>query len=299
MYEEDAVKWLREVGVSRAIDILEVSSMVMFDKGIKACLIYIEAVPWSESEEDKLKSLFTRCKFDGATSENVLSRLGPQDSDNSEDLVALPMQLIQSVTNGTDRKARKEMQCLITGLLSASSIYNKETTGLDKKQLYDICYSCLNSLIQLSEEASDYLRRQEPKPLIERVSKQVENLNWLLEILIEKDMAEDFVHLWANQEELITMHQRASLLMRYELSCISAMLMDFGWLQRCSKGLDMRTLEESLGQALLTLPLKQQQSCFEEWFCCFAEYGTECPNLGKAFQVWWRRLFGRSSGACR
>ncbi|CAL9177414.1 unnamed protein product [Musa hybrid cultivar] len=321
MYAKDAARWLIKGGVSRAIDILEVSSTIMFDRGMKSCLRYIEAVPWSENEEEKLKSLFARCKFDEAISEDMLARLGPQGQNNPEDLA---VHLIQSVTNGTNTKARKEMQSLVSGLLSKSSVYQKDPAGVDKERLYDTCHSCLNSLVHLFEEASDrgIVGRMETKPLIERVSKQVENLNWLLEILMEKEMAEDFVHMWANQEELIKMHGRASPMMRYELSRISAsvfialgrrklqchgderfavlrawfepMLWDFGWLQRCTKGLDMRTLEESLGQALLTLPLKQQQSFFEEWFRCFAEHGTGCPNLSKAFQVWWRRLFWRS-----
>uniref|UniRef100_A0A0A9DEK1 At3g05675-like ankyrin-like domain-containing protein n=1 Tax=Arundo donax TaxID=35708 RepID=A0A0A9DEK1_ARUDO len=161
------------------------------------------------------------------------------------------------------------------------------------------------------------------KPMIERVCKQTENLKWLFDILVINDMADEFVELWAKQDELIRMHKQASPMFRYELSRISAsvfitlgkgriqcpsdfrsllfnswfrpMLMDFGWLQRCSKGLDVRILEENLGHVLLTLPLHQQQILFEEWFRCSASRGTECPNISRAFQVWWRRSFVRSS----
>uniref|UniRef100_A0A0E0D9C3 At3g05675-like ankyrin-like domain-containing protein n=1 Tax=Oryza meridionalis TaxID=40149 RepID=A0A0E0D9C3_9ORYZ len=126
---------------------------------------------------------------------------------------------------------------------------------------------------------------RDSKPMIERVTKQTENLNWLIDILVNNDMAEEFVELWAKQEDFISMHGQASAM--YELSRISAnvfivlgkgkvqcpsdlrsqllylwfrpMLMDFG-LQRCYKGLDMRMLEDNLGQAFLTLPLQQQQS---------------------------------------
>ncbi|XWS33157.1 hypothetical protein CRYUN_Cryun22dG0054900 [Craigia yunnanensis] len=119
------------------------------------------------------------------------------------------------------------------------------------------------------------------------------------------------------------MHGRASPMVRYELSSVSAilfiamgtrklhcrsesrsallqawfgpMLLDFGWLQRCRKGLDMKALEEAMGQTLLTLPLKQQYVLFMEWFRCFPKHGTEYPNLSKAFQIWWRRSFLRGS----
>ncbi|KAJ6819961.1 BTB/POZ domain-containing protein [Iris pallida] len=343
--EEELMRGLASAGVSRSVDLLEVmmhccrwyesgkkkvSSKIMFDRGVVACLNYIEAVPWSESEEEKLKSLFERCSLDEALTQDILARLHPGGTRGSEDLA---VQLIQSIVDGANASARKELQSLVTGLLSKSSVYQKDPAGLDRERLYSICSSCLDSLVALFEEAlalgCTYANgagaTKETKPLVERISKQVENLNWLLEILIDRHMAEEFVSSWAGQKELIRMHQRASPMVRYELSRISAsvfiamgkgklgcpgevrfavlevwfgpMLVDFGWLQRCPKGLDVRTLEEGLGQAILTLPLKQQQGLFVEWFRCFGGKGTECPNLSKAFQVWWRRSFVRTAEA--
>ncbi|CAL5089699.1 unnamed protein product [Urochloa decumbens] len=327
MYEPDPMRWLAGAGVSRAIDVLEVCSSIMFNRGIKSCLTYIEAVPWSENEEEKLKSLFARFTFDEAISQDILARLRPPSWKSSDDLT---VQLIQSVTSSTNSGARKDMQSLVNGLLSKSSVYQKESSGLSKESLYQVCYSCLDSLVDLFEEAteskdhtSQTLVVRGSKPLIERVSSQAENLNWLLDILVNNDMAEEFVELWAKQDRLIRMHEQASPMIRYELSRISAcvfialgrgkvqcrgevrsllfhgwfstMLLDFGWLQRCSKGLDIRSLEDNLGRGLLTLPLRQQQSLFEEWFQFYATKGAECPNLIRSFQVWWRRSFIRSS----
>nr|KJB31299.1 hypothetical protein B456_005G184700 [Gossypium raimondii] len=161
------------------------------------------------------------------------------------------------------------------------------------------------------------------KPLVARTSKQVDNINFLLEILLDRQMAEEFVDLWVNQGNLLKLHERASLMVRYELSRVSVilfiamgtrklhccsearsgllqawfepMLLDFGWLQRCKKGLDMKALEEAMGQTLLTLSLKQQYVLFMKWFQCFSRNGSECPNLSKAFQIWWRRSFLRGS----
>ncbi|OEL33318.1 BTB/POZ domain-containing protein [Dichanthelium oligosanthes] len=327
MFEPDAMRWLARAGLSRAIAVLEVSSSIMFDRGIESCLKYIEAVPWNENEEEKLKRVFSRCTFDESVCKDVLARLQQQCRRGSEDLT---VQLVEYVTSGTNSSARKEMQSLVSGLLSKSSVYHKDLSGLNKGGLYQICYSCLSSLVELFvedsgsvEDAGQAMTVSDRKPMIERISKQTENLNWLFDILVNNDMAEEFVELWAKQDELVRMHEQASPMFRYELSRISAsvfialgkgriqcpsdtrsqlfygwfmpMLMDFGWLQRCSKGLDVRILEENLGQALLTLPLQQQQSLFEEWFRCFASRGTECPNLSGAFQVWWRRSFVRSS----
>nr|ACF79532.1 unknown [Zea mays] len=327
MYNPDPIGCLAAAGVSRAIDVLEVCSSIMFSKGIKSCLTYIEAVPWNENEEEKLKNLFARFTFDEAMSQDILARLRPHNWKSSDDLT---IQLIQSVTGSTSTVARKDMQSLVNGLLSKSSVYQKDSSGLNKESLYQICYSCLESLVDLFEEArepTDYTGQilvvRGSKPLIERVSRQTENLSWLLDILVNNDIAEEFVELWAKQDRLIRMHEQASAMVRYELSRISAavfialgkgkvqcrgnvrslvfrgwfstMLLDFGWLQRCPKGLDLRSLEENLGRGILTLPLRQQQCLFEEWFQFYSTKGAECPNLIRAFQVWWRRSFVRSS----
>jgi len=301
----------------------------MFTKGVLCCLKYLEAVPWTEEEEEKLRSLFARFEFDDATTRDILGRLYLHDSVDSRPNVA--QQLVWSISTSEDANARTEMKSLVKGLLCKSSVYEKNHLDLSKEDLFAVCDSCLSSLISLFEEASDatsperLITKDTSKPLIERISRQVDNINWLLEIMLDGQVAEDFVDVWAHQEKLLKMHDIASPMIRYELSRVSAilfvamgtrklqcplearsgllqawfgpMLLDFGWLQRCKKGLDMKALEEGMGQTLLTLPLKQQNVLFMEWFRHFSRHGTECPNMGKAFQIWWRRSFLRGSEA--
>lgn len=298
----------------------------MFTKGVSSCLKYLEAVPWSEEEEEKLRRLFIRFKFDEAATRDILARLYSMDSVDSQQKLA--RQLVWSITTCTETNARNELKSLVRGLLCKSSVYEKNYADINKEDIYAICQSCLSSLVGLFEASSPnscvkLSKKETARPLVECVSKQVDNINWLLEILLDRQMAEDFVDMWADQGELLRMHDSASPMVRYELSRISAMLfialgtrklqcksearvgllkawfgpmlLDFGWLQRCRKGLDMRVLEEAMGQALLTLPLKQQCVLFMEWFQCFSKHGIECPNLSKAFQMWWRRSFLRGS----
>ncbi|RWR92809.1 BTB/POZ domain-containing-like protein [Cinnamomum micranthum f. kanehirae] len=327
MCEKDVGKKLMKIGVDRAIDILEVSSIIMFDIGIKSCLNYLEAVPWCENEEEKLKNLFTRCTIDESVAQDVLARLDLQDPVSQP----LGLHIVQSVTQGIDMNAKRELKSLVKGLLSTSSVYQKEAAGINKEDLYGICDACLHLLEDCFKEAYDQVSqdqsatRESRRPLIGLISEQVDNLNWLLDILMDKQMAEDFVGLWAKQSELLRVHEKASPMVRYELSRVSAcvfialgrgklqcrgeerynvikawfgpMLADFGWLQRCSKGLDVKELEEAMGNALLTLPLKHQQILFMEWLSCYSEIGRDCPNLSKAFQVWWRRTFSKAAEA--
>ncbi|KAJ6820955.1 BTB/POZ domain-containing protein [Iris pallida] len=143
--EEELMRGLARAGVSRSIDLLEVSSKIKFDRGVVACLNYIEAVPWSENEEEKLKSLFERCSFDEDFTQDILARL-PGSTSGSEDLA---VHLIQSIVDGANASARKDLQSLVTGLLSKSSVYQKDPARLNKERLYSICDSCLDSLVAL------------------------------------------------------------------------------------------------------------------------------------------------------
>ncbi|KAJ9170199.1 hypothetical protein P3X46_018325 [Hevea brasiliensis] len=325
MFEDNITKRLLKIGVYRAIDILEVSAGIIFTKGVSSCLKYLEAVPWTEEEEEKLRGLFSVCKFEETATQDILARLYLHDSVECQQNLA--RQLVWSITTCTDANARNELKSLVKGLFSKSSIYEKDQPELNKEDLYVVCQSCLSSLGTLLEEASNTSPNRKVtktgKTLIERISRQVDNINWLLEMLLDQQMGEEFVDMWADQGDLLRMHESTSPMVRYELSRVSAtlfiamgtrklhcraearaglfqawfhpMLADFGWLQRCKKGLDMKALEEAMGQTLLTLPLKQQYMLFMEWFRCFSKHGTECPNLSRAFQIWWRRSFLRGS----
>lgn len=326
--EVNAMRRLARGGVERAISLLEVSFALIFDRGVNNCLKYLEAVPWNEPEEEKIKSLLSQHSSNGAASQDLLARLQPQNSTSSSELV---FELIECITKGTNNNARKELRTLVDSILSRTPIHVKRDKELDKTSVYRICHSCLNCLVELFEEASDLSPTDQTtisvgKGPLERIYKQVEDLNWLLQILIDRQMGEEFVDLWANQKTLAAMHKRVSPIVRYELSRISAtifiamgsgklhctgekrlgmfqawfgpMLVDFGWLRRCPKGLNMTTLEEGIGQSLLTLALMQQQALFMDWFEAFGRQGRECPNLMSSFQTWWRRSFVRPLVSC-
>lgn len=293
----------------------------MFNRGVASCLGYLEAAPWSEDEEQKLKGLFSRRSFDDPIVHDVLGRLYGQVPGETQ---GLAMRLVRSVIDGRNGRARKELQTLVSCLISKSSVYQKKPTGLTKEALYGTCSSCLTSLKQILREAGDPLSAASAAPprlpAIERVSGEVDSLTWLLDILIEQQMAEDFVKLWAEQGELIRLHGAASPMVRYEVSRVSAavftamgsaklqctgevreavisawfgpLLADFGWLRRRRlKGLDLREVEEATGQAILTLSLPKQRAIFLEWLARFSHHGHDCPNLSRAFEVWWRRSY--------
>ncbi|KAF8112804.1 hypothetical protein N665_0061s0013 [Sinapis alba] len=327
MFEESngIIKKLMKMGVYRAIDVLEVAAGIKFSRGVFSCLKYLEAVPWTEDEEERLRRVLAVYNLDDAATNEILARFNTNETENTQE--TLSKQLVWSITSCSDVNPRNELKSLVKGILCKSSVYEKEQPEINKEDIYKAGKYCVDSLVKLFEEGSS---SKSGKPLIEGISREVENINWLLEIMIDREIAEEFVEIWGKQRKLVEMHEEASPMVRYELSRVTGimfiamgkrrvqcggeargglvemwfrpMLLDFGWLQRCKKGLDMREVEEGMGQTLLTLPLKQQYQVFMEWFRWFSKHGTECPNLSKAFQIWWRRSFLRgvdSYSTCR
>ncbi|KAI3887338.1 hypothetical protein MKX03_002742, partial [Papaver bracteatum] len=238
-----------------------VAAGIMFIRGVLSCLKYLEVVPWSEDEEEKMKSLFTRYTFDKKKTEDVLGRLYPGEE--------------------------RELKSLVKGLLSNNSVYEKELTALKKEDLYQIYLSCSSSKMGTSKQ-----------PFIERISLRVDN-KWLFEILGEQQMAEEFVNIWEEHEALLKMHKIVSPMVNYEVSRISASMfiaLGKGMLllpseSRCGVFQSCKSFGESMGHALLMLPMKHQHMFFMEWFESYSKHGADCPNLISEFQIWWRWSF--------
>ncbi|GMI66199.1 hypothetical protein like AT5G60050 [Hibiscus trionum] len=153
------------------------------------------------------------------------------------------------------------------------------------------------------------------------ITREADNLQWIVDILIEKRMANDFVKLWADQRELAELHSKIPTMYRHEISritaqaCIAigrgnilvpkesrflllstwldALYEDFGWMRRAYKSVDKKLVEDGLSRTILTLSLRQQQIILLNWFDRYLNKGDDCPNIQRAFEVWWRRAFIR------
>ncbi|TYH62281.1 hypothetical protein ES332_D07G109700v1 [Gossypium tomentosum] len=292
MYSDDLKKRLIGENVNKVLALLQVSAAIMFDAGISSCLEYLEAVPWSEDEEEKVLSLLCQLELHGSMTE-VLQRVlsEPSTSVRTDDIF---LKLLSGVLQAKDDKARREMKTLISRLLREDSFdYNSRN-------------------------------RQDRGVLMAEIAREADNLQWLVDILIDKRMANDFVKLWADQKELAELHSRIPTMYRHEISRITAQLCiaigrgnilvpkdsrfsllstwldalyeDFRWMRRASRSVDKKLIEEGLGQTILTLSLRQQQVILLNWFHRFLNKGDDYPNIQRAFEVWWRRAFIRQYG---
>ncbi|KAL3609875.1 hypothetical protein D5086_000895 [Populus alba] len=308
-------------GISVSMDVhrqILVSAAIGFDAGVLSCLEYLEAAPWAEDEEEKVASLLSELRLEGVGAGEVLKRVsvevthGAGDSSDNEEVL---LKLLHVVLEGKDEKARREMKGLVSKMLRENSSQN----DLRKESLYLACNGCL----QLFQ---DHFLRAASGDLndVGLIARQADNLHWILDILIDRQIAEEFLKTWASQSELSDVHSKIPAVHRYGVSRVTARLFvgigkgqllaskearclllqtwlvpfydDFGWMRRASKGLDRHLIEDGLSNTILTLPLAWQQDIFLAWFDRFLNSGEDCPNIQRGFEIWWRRAFWRRSG---
>ncbi|XP_034712106.1 BTB/POZ domain-containing protein At1g63850 [Vitis riparia] len=318
MYCKDLRKKLMKEDVSRVLGILKVSAAIEFDAGVLSCLEYLEAAPWAEDEEEKVAALLSELRLEGVVAGEVLKRVsvevtaGTEESNENEEVL---LKLLHVVLEGKDEKARREMKGLVLKMLRENASQN----DLRKESLYSACDGCLELLrLHFLRAAASDLQH------VGQIARQADNLHWILDILIDRQIAEDFLKTWASQSELSHAHSKVPVVHRYEVSRVTARLFvgigkgqllaskdarclllqtwlvpfydDFGWMRRASKGLDRHLVEDGLSNTILTLPLAWQQEILLAWFDRFLNSGEDCPNIQRGFEVWWRRAFWRRHG---
>lgn len=322
MYCDDLKKRLIGEDVKKVLALLKVCASLIFDEGITSCLEYLEAVPWSDEEEEEVIGVLAKHEFHDSMA-GILQRVAcePSTSARVDDIFG---RLLTGVLQAKDDKARREMKNLISRLFREDASDNEDGHHVSKDTLYSLCHRCLSSLVLcLSEAMCIDESKKDRVALMSEIAREADNLQWMVDILINKKMGDEFVKLWADQKELATLHSKVPTMFRHEISKITAVLCiaigrghvlvpkdarfellstwlealyeDFGWMRRASRSVDKKLVEEGLSQTILTLSLRQQQSILLNWFDRFLNKGDDCPNIQRAFEIWWRRAFIRQS----
>jgi len=298
---------------------MQVSAAIMFDLGVMSCLEYLEAIPWTEDEQQEIISQLSHLQLHDSETD-VLLRVtsSPSTAETADDIFT---NLLSGVLQAKDDKARREMKSMLSKLLKDNTSNDSSKLDVSKDTLYHLCHMCISSLVLCLSEARDTREMPDRGVLISEIAREADNIQWIVDILIDRKMGDEFVKIWADQKELAALHSKVQTIYRYEISRITAQLCigigrghilvpkeirfsllstwlealyeDFGWMKRASRGVDKKLVEDGLSQTILTLPLFQQQVLLLNWFDRFLNKGDDCPNIQKAFEIWWRRAFIR------
>ncbi|KAJ0245910.1 BTB/POZ domain-containing protein [Hirschfeldia incana] len=318
MYCDDLRKKLVGENVVKILALLKVSAAISFGEGVVSCLEHLEAAPWSEDEEEVVVSCLDELHLPEDSVGLILQRVSsePRVTRTDDDIF---LKLLTGVLQAKDDKARREMKVLIFKLVREEADHE-----VSKETLYGLCHRCLTSLVLCLSEVTTQMNDpgKDRGALMGEIAREADNMLWMVDILIEKKMCDEFVKLWADQEELAELHSKIPTMYRHEISKITAQICvgigrgrilvnretrfavlntwlealydDFGWMRRVSsRSLDRKLVEDGLSQTILTLSLRQQQVILMKWFDRFLSKGDDCPNVQRAFEVWWRRAFIR------
>ncbi|KAL6507410.1 hypothetical protein OROGR_023605 [Orobanche gracilis] len=326
MYCKQLKQRLMKQSVARVLRILKVGERLGFSTCIQSCLEYLEAVPWvGEEEEEKVVSSVLNLKAEGLVVKPVLKRVS---SDTSKPPKATLTHILELVLKSRDEKGRREMKPVLLKLLKENNTPSASSNSSDlcNETLYNSCKTSLRSLSSLFKQAANPCFADETietkDPVLKTIALESDNLLWLLDILAIKQSADEFALIWANQGELVYLHAKIAIVSRFHVSVISSRLFvgigrgeilpckdtrrlllktwleplfnDYKWLQHGVRSFDGTVVEEGIGRTILTLPLDDQRTILVSWLGYFLKAGDgNCPNLRRAFEVWWRRTFVR------
>lgn len=315
MYCDEAKHKLLKQNVSRVLRIMKVAESLGFHACVKSCLDYLEAVPWVGEEEDSVVSSIRHLQSKAYGVSPLLKRVTSDSVYSPTDTLS---NIMEMVLKSNDDRGRREMKALVLNLLKDSSRCTDGTSDICSELFYSSCRCCLERLQLLFAEAPE---ADFPSQVTRQITLETDNLLWLVEILVNHRICDDFVVMWANQSELASLHEKLPVASRHTVSSITARLFvgigrgemlpskdtrllllqvwlqalidDYSWLQCSCRSFDRKLVEEGIGQTILTLPLEDQRSILLSWLGRFLKLGDNCPNLQRAFEVWWRRTFVR------
>ncbi|XP_057951923.1 BTB/POZ domain-containing protein At3g50780 [Malania oleifera] len=324
MYCKEMKQRLIKQSVLRVLRILKVAEQLGFNSCMQSCLEYLEAVPWVGEEEEKVVSSVLRLQSEGIGVTPVLKRVSSDVSNPPKDTL---VQIIELVLKSNEERGRREMKSVVLKLLRENKCVPNcaGSTDICNETIYNSCKTCLLSLLSLFRQAAEPDFSGKPmvsrEPVVKQLALEADNLSWLLEILADRQAADEFSLMWASQQELAFLHPKLPVVSRHHVSCITARLFvgigrgevlpskdtrqlllqtwlqplinDYSWLQHGCRSFDRKVVEEGIGRTILTLPLEDQQSILLAWLGSFLKAGDNCPNLQRAFEVWWRRTFIR------
>lgn len=289
---------------------------------MQSCLEYLEAVPWiGEEEEEKVVASVLQLQGEGVGVSPVLKRVASDAPKPPTDTLS---HILELVLKSNEERGRREMKSVVLKLLKENNNVPSCSSSVDvcNEIIYSSCRSCFDTLLSTFRQAVGSESADEVKETaLKQICLEADNLLWLLEILAERQAADEFAVMWASQQELAILHSKTPVVSRYQVSCITArvfvgigkgevlpskdtrllllktwleaLMNDYNWLQHGCRWFDRKIVEEGIGRTILTLPLEEQQSILLSWLSSFLKAGDNCPNLQKAFEVWWRRTFIR------
>ncbi|XP_065626826.1 BTB/POZ domain-containing protein At3g05675-like [Quercus suber] len=310
--------------VSTALDLLPIALELLFEDLVKSCVTYLESVPWTEAEEQRVLSIVPFLKQD--ESQELLSRLSaPTESDTSEEMLH---SLVSSAINTYPNMAF--VKAFVAKLLRDYS--SRESAKRVLEAEFEKCIGVVKESLE-DYSSPDFRGDHNETEAIQRLNlhKAMTNgkhLLWLIERMIELRVAYFAVKAWSEQASFTADLQRAFRddawrnivpgLPAVVLRCTSKLANAVAagiilatkqvrkklvkeWLpvlivckdnvspmSPSNKSLYLE-LEETFLRIISTLPMSDSQELLQQCLSFSTRNVDDCPHLLTAFNTWFRR----------
>ncbi|PIN06236.1 hypothetical protein CDL12_21207 [Handroanthus impetiginosus] len=322
LYSDDVLSSVDSV--STAINVLPIALELLFEDCVKACLKFLEAVPWSEDEEKKILTLIPFLSEE--ESKELLARVSPSTNKSSEEMLhGLILSAIQNHPNMAFAKA------FVAKLLRDFSSKESARKVLDKA--FEKSFKVVKQ--SLEEYSSPVFRGDHNETeAIQRLNLHTamtngKHLLWLMERMIELRVADTAVVMWSEQTSFTADLLRAfrddawksivpslpTVVLRCTCRLANAVVtgnilaarqvrkkLVRDWLPVliiCKdsvpvvwptnhKSLSVE-LEEAFLRIISTLPMSDAQELLQQCLSFSTRNIDDCPHLVAAFTTWFRR----------
>ncbi|XP_044487987.1 BTB/POZ domain-containing protein At1g63850-like [Mangifera indica] len=308
--------------VTTALDLLPVALELLFEDCIKACIKFIEAVPWTEEEEKRVIEIIPLLREE--ESRELLPRIYSHDISCEEMLHGLIMSAIHNHPNTAFVKA------------FVAKLLREFASGESARRVLERAFEESLKVVKESLEeysSPDFRGDTNETEAIQRLNLHTAMTNgrhlvWLVERMIELRVADNAVKEWSEQAEFTADLQRAfrddawrnivpglpSVVMRCTCKLANGvaggtilaarqvrMKLVRDWLPvlivckdnvsalvPSQKALYLE-LEETFLRIISTLPMSDAQQLLQKCLSFSTKNVEDCPHLITAFNTWFRR----------
>lgn len=187
-----------------ALDLLPVAMELLFEDCVRSCVRFLEAVPWTEEEEERVTSLIPILGED--ESKELVARVSPGKNDSCEEMLhGLILAAIHNHPNMAFVKA------FVAKLLRDLS--SKESAKSVLERAFDRCLKVVKESLE-EYSSPDFRGDHNETEAIQRLNLHTAMTNgrhllWLVERMIELRVADAAVQEWSDQAAFTADLQRA------------------------------------------------------------------------------------------
>uniref|UniRef100_A0A7N0T1Y1 At3g05675-like ankyrin-like domain-containing protein n=1 Tax=Kalanchoe fedtschenkoi TaxID=63787 RepID=A0A7N0T1Y1_KALFE len=322
LYSHDLVNAIGSVG--NALAMLPVAMELLFEDCVKACVSFLEAVPWTEEEERKVLAVIPLLSEE--ESDELMARLTPQDEKAREEMLqGVILSALYNHPNGAFVKA------FVAKLLRDFS--SRESA---KRVLEIVFGECLKVVRESLEQYSSPEFRAGSNTETEAIQRinlhtamtSARHLFWVIERMIDMKVADFAVKVWSEQESLSAellrvfrddaSRQMVPGFATIMLRCISRLASAVAsgsivacrsvrmklvkeWLPVLNACKDIASqmmpahktvaveLEETFLKIISTLPMSDSQEMLKHCLSFSTRNVDDCSHLVSAFNTWFSR----------